>query len=245
MKIKKDWKTARMSASLIAMALCLQLPLAARADEAGGLLQPEAAQVDAAQSTNAMAPTTLFGSARKHLDNEATPLNGSASDNDAKLQAEKAKSDMFKIAAQKLATGQPLSADEYRSLDVGCTGFECDRTFFTTVAKVTTVYRGSPADQAGIKKGDKLLDYHPDNEQAKENPTVPQWQVTLGRAGSPMVVTVMRHKNPEKITLIRMNIEDIQDSGPRHQWEKIVRDLGYPKQGTFTGNSLRTLRPGN
>jgi C-terminal processing protease CtpA/Prc len=244
MKIRKDWKTARMSASLIAVALCLQLPLAARADEAGGL-QPEAAQVDAAQSANAMAPTTLFGSARKHLDNEATPLNGTASDNDAKLQAEKAKSDLYKAAAQKLANGQRLSAEEYRSLNIGCTGFECDRTFFTTVAKVTTVYRGSPADEAGIKKGDKLLDYKPDNDQAKANPTVPQWSVTLARAGTPMVVTVMRHKQPVNITLVRMNIEDIQDAGPRHQWEKIVSDLGYPKQGTFTGTSLKTLAPEN
>jgi hypothetical protein len=243
MKILKDCKAARMSASLIAVALCMQLPLGARADEASGL-KPETANVDSAHAAAPEQPTTLFGGARKHGENDATPLTGSASDNDAKLQAEKAKSDLFKIAAQKLGTGQKLSAEEYRSLDVGCTGFEADRTFFTTIAKVTTVYRGSPADEAGIKKGDKLVDYAPDNDQAKANPTVPQWQVTLAKAGSPMVITLLRHKEPVKVTLVRMNIEDIQDEGPRRQWEKIVSDLGYPKQGTFTGTSLKTLAPG-
>jgi hypothetical protein len=259
MKEGKICLIANMSKSLIAVALCLQLPLAVRADE----LKPETASVDTANASiqdKASSPAEhvtklLFGSAKKHDDKldgtgatdalQNPPLDASASDNDAKLQAEKASSDAYKIAAQRLSTGAQLSSDEYRALGVGCAGYEYDRTYFTQIATVSVVYKGSPADEAGIREGDKLVDKEADNEQAREHPTVPQETVTLGQAGTPVHLTVLRHGHPVKLTLLRMNIEDIQQDKYRHQWEQIVHDLGYPKEGTFTGTNLKNLTPGN
>jgi hypothetical protein len=253
MKDRKNCLTANMSKGLIAVALCLQLPLAVHAE--GGELKSETASIDATQPTPTERVTKLlFGSAKKHdttLDAGATgasqtpPLDASATDNDAKLRAEKATSDAYKIAAQKLSTGAELSSDEYRALGVGCAGYEFDQTFFTTIGTVSVVYKGSPAEEAGIRKGDKLVDKLADNDQARAHPTVPQEVVTLDQAGTPVHVTVLRHRKPVRLTLLRMNIEDIQQDKYRHQWEQIVRDLGNPKKGTFAGTDLKNLAPEN
>jgi hypothetical protein len=254
MKDGKICLIANMSKGLIAVALCLQMPLALRAE--GGELMPETASIDTTQPTPTERVTKLlFGSAKKHddtldgtgatSDSQNPPLDANAVDNDAKLRAEKAKSDVYKIAAQKLSTGAELSSDEYRALGVGCAGYESDRTFFTTIATVSVVYKGSPAEEAGIRKGDKLVDKHPDNDQARAHPTVAQEIVTLDQAGTPVHVTVLRHRMPVRLTLLRMNIEDIQQDKYRHQWEQIVRHLGNPKKGTFAGTDLKNLAPEN
>ena len=248
----------------MAISLCLQLPPAVYAEN-GQLLKPETASMDVSGSSNPITPTptptptpapehaTLFGSARKHQDalqgegttdaSQNPPLDAAASQNDVKLQAEKAAADAFKLAAQKLSTGQKLSAEDYRALGAGCAGYESDRTFFQNIAKVTIVYRGSPAEAAGIRRGDKVIDNAPDNAQAIAHPTVEQWTVSFDRAGTPVDVTVLRHGQPVKLTLIRMNIEDIQEDKYRHQWEQIIRELGYPKGGTFSGTSIHNLSP--
>jgi PDZ domain len=247
-KYRKDYLVANTSMSMIAVALCLQLPLAARADYTMAL-KPESASLDASLVTNqatatAAGETTLEGGVRKRQDAldgtgatsapQNPPQEASAADNDVKLQAETA-SKVFKLAAQKLSSGARLSADEYRALGVGCTGFEADKPFFQNIAKVSVVYPGSPADKAGIRKGDKIVANQPDNEQARANPFIPQWQVKLGRAGTPIDVTVLRQGQPVTLSLVRMNIEDIEDAKYRERWEKIVRDLGYQSEGTFTG----------
>ncbi len=260
MKYGKDYVAGLVAPALLVVALSAQLPLAALADSSVSL-KPEAAALDTSQPTDQAAVAAsavsvqnlLFGSARKHdavLDSaaSASPVQtGTVNEGNSKLQSETATpaaGEPFKLAAHRLATGARLSAEDYRALGVGCAGYESDRTFFQKVAVVSVVYPGGPADLAGIRKGDKILTNDIDNAQAVANPTVPQYQVTLDREGTPVTLTLLKHKEKIPITLTRINIEDIQTPKYREQWEKIVRDLGYPKSGTFTGDSLKTLSPG-
>jgi C-terminal processing protease CtpA/Prc len=147
---------------------------------------------------------------------------------------------------QKLSQKQKLSADEYRSLGVGTTGVESWHSFqwshggFNTTGTVNVVYADSPAQKAGIRLGDKITygDRDPAIEaKQRANPYLTRVQVTFAPVGAPLDVTIERHKQPPvKITLIRMNIEDIKEPSIRREWERMVRNLGYPK-GTFTGSS--------
>lgn len=256
MKKGKHCLSATMSKSLIAVSLCLGLPLAVGSAGAADL-SSESASLDTAQAANtgapttASEPTTLFGSVRKHqaaLDATDTasasplvPLD--ASDSAAQLQSQtaaNADAGLYALAVQKISSGQELSCDEYRSLGVGCVGLESDRTFFQSIAKVTAVYRGSPAEKAGIHVGDRLVAADTDiDEQARANPSQPLWSVLLERAGTPQEVTVLRRGTPEKIALIRMNIEDIENTKIRRMWEKMVSNLG--SKGQFTSTSLKAL----
>lgn len=238
-------------AALLAITISLQMPQLAMANDTDNL-KPENASIDSAQPNSNVPPaaehTALFGSARKHqeLEDPNQKLNGNVSDNGANLQAEQAANDTFKLAAQKLVNRQALSAEEYRALGVGCTGFEADHSYFTNDAKVSVVYPGSPADEAGIKEGDHIVYDQPENAQTYADPSVPQWRVTLARAGTPLNVTLKRHGKREPITLVRMNIEDIKDAKYRHRWEQIVRNLGgQPQDGTYTGTSMKNMRPGD
>ncbi len=166
--------------------------------------------------------TLLFGATEKRVD---------ADDN------------AFRLAAEKLQNGYNLTADEFRSLGVGCVGYESYRKYFQNIAVVTAVYRDSPAARAGIKVGDKIVDNQKDNEFAKANPHIRQVQIRLAQAGDPIDITVLRDGRPEKVTLVRMNIEDIQETKFRKMWENTVRRLGFPKEGNYTGTSMRNLQP--
>jgi hypothetical protein len=61
--------------------------------------------------------------------------------------------------------------------------------------------------------------------------------------GVPVPVTLLRHKQPVELTLITMNIEDIQETEVRHMIEKMISDLDYPQEGTFSGPSIHELSP--
>jgi hypothetical protein len=191
----------------------------------------------------------LYGSAKRQLGATSTtnaqqspPQDLRATDNAVQLQAPlQAAPDAYKLAAQKLSKGGNLSADEYRALGVGCTGLESYRTFFQKIANVTAVYAGSPAAQAGIRVGDQMICKIDNDAQARANPSQPLWAVRFGKAGTATDVTLLRSGQPVTLTLIRMNIEDIPDSKARHMWEQVIRRLGYPEEGTFSGTSLHNL----
>jgi C-terminal processing protease CtpA/Prc len=153
---------------------------------------------------------------------------------------ETAANDLYALAAKKLSQGVQLSAEEYRSLGVGCAGLEETSTFFQKTGKVTDVYPGSPADKAGIRVGDPIVAVTDDKTAKKEqaNPDVPLWVVTLDKEGTHQDVTIIRHGKPITFSLTRINIEDIQDTNYRQKWEQMVSKLGYPQKGTFSGTSL-------
>jgi len=244
----------KMSKYFMAAAVCLTLPLSAYADNSA-TLSLETAKLDTAQPTVPETSTLpgktemLYGGVKKHeqLTEGANTLDGSAAENDANLKTEKAASDaakLYRLATQKLAAGEQLTSEEYRSLGAGCAGYESDRTFFQSIAKVSIVYRDSPADKAGLRKGDRLLDIDTEEDnKAKSNPSQPRWSIVCGLAGTPCQLTILRHGKQIKLTLIRMNIEDIEEPDKRQEWEDTIRKLGYPQGGTFAGTSMNDLQP--
>jgi C-terminal processing protease CtpA/Prc len=244
---------AAIPTSISLVALCLLLPSATQAADRGGLVS-ESASLDMASAEDAQSPTptsnttTLYGSVRKRQAKlEATDAAGAslnATENDAQLQSEKAKDDaqrIFALAIKKLAAGEELSSEEYRSLGVGCVGFESTRTLFKEIGRITAVYRDFPAQQAGIRKGDRIISDSTD-EEAKANPQQPRYQVTFAQAGTSAQINILRHGHPVTYTLTRMNVEDIQEPEIRQRWEDIIRRLGFPKEGAFTGTSLQDLK---
>jgi hypothetical protein len=248
MKHGRNSSIATVSRGLIAAALCVHLPIAVWADDAGGL-KPESASLDAAaqsttlSTTTPPSETTLFGGVRKHQDSLDSGATGSgqrkpeelnATDNDAKLQAEKAVADAYNLAAQKLSSGAEMSSDDYRALQIGTTGIESSKTILQKYATVIAVYPGSPADLAGIRKGEKEI-WH----NTKAN-AVQRIQVTFRRAGSTVEVTLVRDGQPVNFTLLNQNIEDIQDPKMRRKWEGLVRRLGV-REGVFIGTNLHDL----
>jgi len=152
---------------------------------------------------------------------------------------------VYAAAMQKLSKRQRLTAEEYRSLGIGTAGFEANQTFFQNTAKVIKVYRDSPADKAGVRVGDKMLmtEANPAEAMERANPTQPLFQIKFKKVGVPVEITLLRHKEPVKMTLITMNIEDIEEPEIRKMFEKMVSELDYPQDGTFTGPSIHTLTP--
>lgn len=185
--------------------------------------------------------TAQMDEVRPELSNSATAapehtiLNGNARANAA------LSSDTFNRALQKLKARTKLSTDEYRSLHVGCVGYEGYHVFFQKTTVITKVYKGSPADKAGICRGDRIIEDDQEPAAACAHPTVPLWQVKFGQEGSLKNVTILRKDGPVKVTLARMNIEDIEEEHYRQQWERIISELGFPDEGTFVGTSLHSL----
>jgi hypothetical protein len=230
MKDRKNGFITHISIALMTIALCTQLPLACSADDSGG--------------------QTLYGAAKRHEQPDATAAqsptqNLNASDNAATLQSEQAAPGVFTLAVQKLSKRQGLSAEEYRSLGIGTAGLEANQTFFQKTGQVSRVYKDSPADKAGIHVGEKLLLAEPDPDEAREraNPTQPLFRIKFKKVGVPVDITLLRHRQPVKMTLITMNIEDIEEPEIRHMIEKMVSELNYPQEGTFSGPSIHDLSP--
>lgn len=120
--------------------------------------------LDAGATTNAPA-TPLNAGATIGAPQNPIPLH--AEDNIAALQAQDAKTDAYQLAVQKLSHGFKLTADEFRALGVGIVGYESDEGLFGKANRVTTVYKGSPAEAAGIHAGDKEVWSGEEKEQPK------------------------------------------------------------------------------
>lgn len=232
----------------------LAMPLSAFADTSSHIasLRAETAQVDnspanTSTSTSSSASASASTSASRvepaltQAEHPVSkPLQGGVSKLEELLKSTES-TDLYKLAVDKLSKGIKLTAEEYRSLGVGCVGMETDRTFFQNIAVISDVYRDSPADRAGLRRGDKLIDDRDNDEAAIEHPEVPRWKVTFGQAGTQSEYILLRHHKKVPITLTRMNIEDIADDKIRHEWEQIISKLGNPAQGEFEGVGTNPL----
>ncbi len=233
MKHRKKIVVATMS--IIFIAVCLQLPIAAMAADSP---VPTPAPVATAEDSPVLTPERAAMDATTSSNAEPTASSSEASAQTSKTFTLRA------MAAKKFDAGQKLSAEEYRSLGAGCVGFEAHHTFFDDVATITIVYKDSPADKAGIRVGDKIIQPEKaEDEKSESDPIQSRQKVKCGQAGTRVDVTVLRNGQPETITLVRMNIEDIQEPEYRQSWEQILRRLGYPQEGNFSGTSLKTLTP--
>ena len=218
---------------------------------------PSVQSTDTEISTATSSEHMLYGSARKH---DTLPTTGAASaqqsspqdlntaaDDAAHLQSEKAAADAYALALQKLSQRQELTAEDFRSLGIGILGYESLQPFFEKVGQVTKLYADFPAAQAGIRVGDEEVSEPPDpnEEREKADPGQPLWTVNFHKVGVPVDITILRNKQPVKYTLITRNMEDIKEPKIRRMFEKMVLDLGYPQEGSFTGTSMHNLARDN
>lgn len=246
--IKKKYFQAGLGTALsIAVAVCCQVQAGAQAsdedrlvDGVDGANASSASQNEAASAPSEPSTVTLHGAVKKEEKvQEQSP-------DAAQLQSQQAQlgsADILKAAIKKLKKNRvPLSAEEYRSFGVGCVGFETYRSFLSRLSTVEAVYAGSPAEKAGIREGDKIQ-YDDDDEAGRvhPNPFISTWAVTLGQEGSQVNFTLIHGHEKTKMSLSRMNIEDLPDPTERHQWEQMIRHFGNQTEGTFVSNSLRGL----
>jgi hypothetical protein len=226
--------------SLLGCSLCLQT--GARADD---LLQPEMPSVDTTLASSSMSATsvpTLYGGVNKSGQlSTAIPDNNeshdlSATQNDGKLQTETAAQDAFKLAVQKLNSGAHMTSDDYRALNIGVNGVDCEKFPNEKYAKVISVYRDGPGARAGIRVGDKMV-WH----AANDFPQGEHIAYAFKKVGDLAPVTIVRHDEPIVVNLVCENMEDIKDSHIRKEWEKVARSLGYPKEGVYSGNNDEDL----
>jgi C-terminal processing protease CtpA/Prc len=137
------------------------------------------------------------------------------------------KTDAYSRAMKKLAAGIELNSDEYRSLNIGIIGCDTDRTYFTKLATVTSLYDGCPAKEAGIKLGDQeIQDEARTDDSGVDDETVPKWSFGCGVAGDPVDLTIKRRGKILHFHLIRMNIEDVPNLKLRHTYEQLVKLTG-------------------
>jgi hypothetical protein len=236
---------------LIAMTvLIVSSGSAAFADDADPL-KPQTPSIDETKPMPPATPprATLYGSAQR----SESLLNGGAitgvntgalnANVDApKLQAENAAAQAFEAAAQKISQGIKLTSEEYRALEIGVTGIEAQVGMFSRYATIISVYRGSPAEQAGIRPGDEEI-VSAAADKARHDPFHAPLFLNFDRAGTPMDVTIKRHGKLIPLTLIRMNIEDLADTHARRHLEDMIRRVGY-KTGNYVG-TYHHLKPQN
>ncbi len=161
-----------------------------------------------------------------------------AKDNDANLQAETGAATAtppFKLALEKLQHRQPLTAEEYRSLNIGVIGMDSTRNFFEDEGVIDASYPGMPAYEAGIRVGDHEIFDNVDDSKVKD-PTRPTWMFSCGVAGEIKDVIIRHGKNIQTYHLTEMNMEDIPDPKLRKTYEKLVQKLGS-QPGTYTFDS--------
>jgi bifunctional DNA-binding transcriptional regulator/antitoxin component of YhaV-PrlF toxin-antitoxin module len=207
MKLKNLCDTNhRLLTILPALVLLLNLPLAARADD-GPSPQSQPASADS---------SSPLGSSSSPL------LQGGVSERAA-----------FEGAVKKLKAKADMTADDFRSLGIGTLGYEA--LLKGDSSKVEKVFPGSPAEQAGIRKGDVVIrDADAAKDLAQGRPTGSNYAVILRRAGSVDEVTVLRDKQPVTLQVTRMNIADIADDKVRKMWEKMILNLADAPDGIYT-----------
>jgi len=236
--------THTISTLVLAVTFCLQLPPPVQADDIKPF-EAETATVDSSPTVDPNPPqpqtsTVLEGSVRKRgalsgpdgsvPPNDSVP-NLNASDSATTLQSEAAAQDdqqRFQLAASKLASGAKLTAEDYRNLQIGTCGWFYRQWSFERHAKVVAVYAGSPAEQAGILKGDVILS---DSSAPKTDWSDPSTTWIFGHAGTQVTVKILRNKQVLSFTLTRMNIEDIQDPKARLKYEQLAKKLGPTGEG--------------
>ena len=231
-------------AHLLLTLICMQLPLNARAAETPELKAQEPTMETAAPRPSTMlngAITRLGGAENSQvgtLDANGQPVhNVNASASNDTLRSQTPAPDLYDQAIKKLRAQMPLTAEDYRHLEIGVAGYQMYKNVFLSGWKVTEVYPRLPADQAGIQVGD-IETATVEREGTKFVGRYGRWFFTCGKAGSSFDVTVKRHKERLTFTITRMNIEDIPDNKLRKAYEKLVRETGARASKELSLNDL-------
>jgi len=231
------------------------------------MLQSETAVADSSQSTQAVASQNQPAKSNTMLEAEihkrdklplsqhtSTGLGNShnsadlkADDNDEMLQAETAANDeqKFQLAVAKLASGASMTGDDYRDLQIGTCGYFSTQHNTDKYAKITAVCAGSPAQEAGIKKGDIVL-YNESLPNADPRTiTHPMMTLNFEHPGSVTHLTLKRGNDVMNYTLTRINIEDLPKEQDREIYEKGSKFLGSSREGTVVINGDYTRNSKN
>jgi C-terminal processing protease CtpA/Prc len=237
-------KANRLLPRLLIVLLSAQLPLAACASTPSEL-KSEAPTVDTSPATlpeTTQTPMLLTGEVHKadsvttqDANSNSQTFTQSVQTSSANLQGETATKDApppYVLALNKLAARAKLTSDDYRSLGIGVLGYESDRTYFTKEARISIVYPGLPAAEAGIKVGDREI-YQKIDDSKVTDPTRPSWMFSCGIAGQSVDITIKHHGQLRDVHLVRMNMEDIQDPNLRRTYEELVQKLGSSSSGTI------------
>ncbi len=121
-----------------------------------------------------------------------------------------------------------MSTEEFRRLEYGVIGLNAVVHLEGGGPTVTQVFPTCPAANAGIVQGDVIVKADNYVFQRGDGQRV-LWNIVGGKAETPVDTTILR--NGELITfhLIRMNMEDIQDTPIRRSFENLLSQLGPPR----------------
>lgn len=122
-----------------------------------------------------------------------------------------------------------MSKEQFRKLEYGVIGMVSIVRQGVPGPLVTKVYPTCPAADAGIMPGDVVVQtgdhvYHAGDGQRE------MWRSIVGKAGTPVDVTVLRDGKEIVFHLVRMNIEDISDSDIRYCYECLLSAYGSRDQ---------------
>jgi hypothetical protein len=120
-----------------------------------------------------------------------------------------------------------MSAEDYRNLNYGVLGIVTQKSILGSKQTVIDVITDCPAALAGIRPGDVELGVD-DHAWTREDNQRETWNRADGEAGTPVDVIIRRGRQTMTFHLIRMNIEDIKNSGIRHRYERMLRKMGPP-----------------
>lgn len=197
-------------------------------------------------STRVPQPADDNGPAQSQLPTERQALdnNGTATVDLGGLidmmQRNKAKNvftSLFSATIRTDATGQTftlhnrrpnLSPDYFRKLNYGVIGLTLISFLDGRQSVITGVYPTCPAALAGIAPGDIMYEANGYRFKPGDDQRI-LWQVCAGKADTPIDVTVIRRGQPITFHLTRMNIEDIQDTRVRIQYEMLLSAFGAPQ----------------
>lgn len=122
-----------------------------------------------------------------------------------------------------------LSPEYFRKLNYGVIGLTLISFLDGRQSVITGVYPTCPAALAGIAPGDIMYEANGYRFKPGDDQRI-LWQVCAGKADTPIDVTVIRRGQPITFHLTRMNIEDIQDTRVRTQYEMLLSAFGAPQQ---------------
>jgi len=154
------------------------------------------------------------------------PIKAQASKDEIELQklnphADSRHPKRFPLSARNMTT------EDYRNVNFGVLGMVASRSMFSSKQIICVAFADCPAALAGVEPGDIEIKTDDHVWSSKDNQRS-NWNISDGRAGTPVDMTVQRGKELLTFHMIRMNIEDIQNDRLRRAYERMLRRFGPP-----------------
>jgi C-terminal processing protease CtpA/Prc len=122
---------------------------------------------------------------------------------------------------------KPMTPEEYRQMEYGVLGVAVTKWEGGTMCTVRQVLPDCPAEIAGIRPGDIIVQANKHVFTADDDQKV-YWRMIAGKAGTPVDIFIKRDGEPLTFHLTRMNIEDIKNDNIRRLFEMKLSLIGPP-----------------